>query len=127
MRSGGLNAANWAVVTEYQETLKPLKEATLRLEGRSKDSRYGTIYEVIPVYEHILNCLEERAQTYEDVDFNAHDEAPEDHIKINLNAAWRKGNEYYNKLDDSPVYYAAVCLHPYYKYYCENSWADKPR
>ncbi|KAI1591535.1 hypothetical protein PtrCC142_011775, partial [Pyrenophora tritici-repentis] len=23
-------------------------------------------------------------------------------------------------------YYAATCLHPYYKYYCENSWVDKP-
>ena len=23
------------------------------------------------------------------------------------------------------MYYAAVCLHPYYKYYCEKSWRDK--
>jgi hypothetical protein len=49
-----------------------------------------------------------------------------DHLYINLRAAWRKANEYYNKLDDSSIYYAATCLHPYYKYYCENSWEDKP-
>jgi hypothetical protein len=24
------------------------------------------------------------------------------------------------------AYYAAVCLSPYYKYYCDNSWANKP-
>jgi hypothetical protein len=49
-----------------------------------------------------------------------------DHLHINLRAAWHKANDYYNKLDDSPTYYAATCLHPYYKYYCENSWRDKP-
>ena len=49
-----------------------------------------------------------------------------DHLYINLRAAWRKANEYYNKLDDSSIYYAVTCLHPYYKYYYENSWEDKP-
>jgi hypothetical protein len=121
MRSSSLTAADWAVITEYQEALKPLKEATLRLKGRGKDGKYGAIYEVIPVYEHVLNCLEERLQLYRDVDFNAHCEAPEDHLKINLNAAWRKANNYYSKLDATLIYYAAACLHPYYKFYCENS------
>ena len=44
-----------------------------------------------------------------------------DHLYINLCAAWRKANEYYNKLNDLSVYYAVTCLYPYYKYYCENS------
>jgi hypothetical protein len=44
---------------------------------------------------------------------------------MNLRAAWKKAKSYYNKLDDSPVYYAATCLHPYYKYYCENAWENK--
>ena len=48
-----------------------------------------------------------------------------DHLHINLRAAWNKANEYYNKLDDSAVYYAATCLHLYYKYYCENAWEHK--
>ncbi|KAI1522888.1 hypothetical protein PtrCC142_011668 [Pyrenophora tritici-repentis] len=38
-----------------------------------------------------------------------------------------KAEEYYRKLDDSPVYYAATCLYPYYKYYCENLWEHKDR
>jgi hypothetical protein len=36
-----------------------------------------------------------------------------------------KANDYYGKLDKSPVYYAACCLHPRYKYYCKNSWVEK--
>jgi len=133
MRSNGLTAADWAVVTEYIDVLKPLKSATKRLEGRGKDAdgrvgggRYGAIAEVIPVFEFILTYYEQRIKAYEAVDYNAHDEAPEDHLVINLRAAWAKANDYYNKLDLSPVYYAATLLHPRYKTYCEVAWADKP-
>lgn len=125
MRSTGLTAADWAVITEYQDCLEPLKLGTERLEGRGKAGKFGAIYEVIPVFEYILSALEARTRPYEQVDFN-HTDAPEDHLHINLRTAWSKANKYYDKLDRSPAYYAAVCLHPYYKYYCENSWADKP-
>ncbi|KAA8620717.1 Condensation multi-domain protein [Pyrenophora tritici-repentis] len=125
MRSTGLTAADWAVITEYQDCLEPLKLATEKLEGRGKAGKYGAIYETIPVFEYVLGALEARTRSYEQVDFNPPD-APEDHLFVNLRAAWSKANDYYNKLDRSPAYYAATCLHPYYKYYCENSWVDKP-
>jgi hypothetical protein len=125
MRSTGLTAADWAVITEYQDCLEPLKLATERLEGRGKAGKFGAIYEIIPVFEYILGALEARTRPFERVDFNPTD-APEDHLIINLRAAWAKANKYYEKLDDSPAYYAAVCLDPYYKYYCDNSWANKP-
>ncbi|RAQ98639.1 HAT domain-containing protein [Stemphylium lycopersici] len=95
MRSTGLRAADWAVIAEYQDCLTP------------------------------LNQLKDQARLFEQVDFNAHLEAPEDHLKVNLLAAWAKANDYYSKLDASPAYYAAVCLHPYYKTYCDVAWADK--
>jgi hypothetical protein len=107
------------------ECLRPLKHATSRLEGRGKSGKFGAIYEIIPVFEYLLTSLETLALPYSYVDYNAHLEAPEDHLAINLKAAWRKANDYYNKLDQSPAYYAAVCLHPYYKFYCDNSWRDK--
>ncbi|KAI0567954.1 hypothetical protein Alg130_12404, partial [Pyrenophora tritici-repentis] len=37
-----------------------------------------------------------------------------------------KAREYYNKLDLSPAYYAAIILHPRYKSYLDAAWADKP-
>lgn len=55
MRSTGLRAADWAVIAEYQDCLTPLKYATKRLEGRSRDGKYGAIYEVIPVFEYVLS------------------------------------------------------------------------
>jgi hypothetical protein len=45
----GLTAADWVVVTEYIDVLKPLKSATKRLEGRGKSRHFGAIAEIIPV------------------------------------------------------------------------------
>ena len=55
MRSTGLRAADWAVIAEYQNCLTPLKYATKRLEGRSKDSRYRAMYKVILVFKYVLS------------------------------------------------------------------------
>ena len=126
MRSGGLTADDWAVITEYMDALKPLKAATKRLEGRGNSGRFGCIAEVIPVFEYILTYYEQRVQLYEAVDYNAHNDAPEDHLAINMRAAWAKASDYYAKLDLSPAYYAATILHPYYRSYCDKSWVDKP-
>jgi hypothetical protein len=60
MRSDGLTAADWAVVTEYMDVLKPLKAATKRLKGRGKSGKFGAIAEIIPVFEYILNYYEQR-------------------------------------------------------------------
>ncbi|KAF2023001.1 hypothetical protein EK21DRAFT_20258, partial [Setomelanomma holmii] len=48
-----------------------------------------------------------------------HDEAPEHHLPINLQAAIVKARDYYNRLDLSPAYYAATILHPRLKNYCD--------
>ena len=126
MRSDGLTAAKWAVITEYIDVLKPLKLATKRLEGRSDSGSFGAIAEIIPLFEHLLSYYEQRVKAYEAVNYNAHDEAPEDHLAINLRATWAKANECYTKLDNSPAYYAATILHPYYIHYCDKAWAEKP-
>ena len=126
MRSGGLTAHDWGVVTDYMEVLKPLKEATKRLEGRGGEFNFGSIAEVIPVFEYLLLVLEARLQQFERVPFDAHAEAPEDHLPTNLSNALIKAREYYTKLDSSPAYYAATILHPRLKHYCDTAWAEKP-
>ena len=123
MRSEGLSAADWAVITEYVDVLKPLKVATERLEGRKKqlhhlNGRYGAVYEIIPTFEQLINAYTQRLLPYTSVDYEPA-EAPEDHLAINLRAALAKLRSYYSKLDDSPAYYAAVALYPRYCSYCK--------
>ncbi|PWO19614.1 hypothetical protein PtrARCrB10_11884, partial [Pyrenophora tritici-repentis] len=112
-------------VNEYLAMLRPLKLATKRLKGRGTYKQFGSLAEVIPVFETILSSYKERVESYSGVNYDEPG-APEDHIAINLRAAWAKANEYYIKLDDSPAYYAATSLHPAYKHYCDNAWRDKP-
>ncbi|KAA8620617.1 Dimer-Tnp-hAT domain-containing protein [Pyrenophora tritici-repentis] len=126
MRSDGINAHDWQVIAEYIDVLRPLKQATKRLEGRGKSGAFGAIAEVILVFEYLLGVYEDRLQSYEDVIYDEHTESPEDHLAINLRAALVKAREYYNKLDLSPAYYAAIILHPRYKSYLDAAWADKP-
>ncbi|KAI2483220.1 hypothetical protein Ptr902_05537 [Pyrenophora tritici-repentis] len=73
-------------LTKYVLVLEPLKEATKRLEARSKAGRFGAIYEVIPVFEAVLAVYEQLLKNHESVDYNANS-APEDHLPINLRAA----------------------------------------
>jgi hypothetical protein len=103
------------VITEYVNCLQPLKNAPERLEGRGKTGRFGALYEILLLFEYLPGALDISAKPFEHVNFNAYAEAPEDHLVINLKAAWRKADEYYTKLKDSPAYYAAVCLHLYYE------------
>jgi hypothetical protein len=126
MRSTGLTADDWQVVTEYIDVLGPLKACTKRLEGRGGQGNFGAIAEIIPTFEYLLSELESRLQSYEDVAHDAHKDAPEDHLAINLRAVLLKAREYYNKFDLSPAYYAATILHPRYKTYCNTAWAQNP-
>ncbi|KAF2474531.1 uncharacterized protein BDR25DRAFT_214477, partial [Lindgomyces ingoldianus] len=47
---------------------------------------------------------------------------PGDYLVINVWTGWEKLEKYYCKLGDSPTYYAATILHPYYKLYYDNLW-----
>ncbi|KAG9387108.1 Dimer-Tnp-hAT domain containing protein, partial [Pyrenophora tritici-repentis] len=93
MRSDGINAHDWQVIAEYIDVLRPLKQATKRLEGRGKSGAFGAIAEVIPVFEYLLGVYEDRLQSYEDVIHDEHTESPEDHLAINLRAALVKARE----------------------------------
>lgn len=76
MRSDGLTAADWAVITEYINVLRPLKTATKRFEGRGKSGSFGSIAEIIPVFEVLFSKFEEKLQNYDAVDHYQHNEAP---------------------------------------------------
>lgn len=51
----------------------------------------------------------------------------EHHFSANINAAWQKLDEYYTRTDDTPIYRAAVFLHPLLKWrWFDRYWSTKP-
>ena len=86
MRLDGLTAADWAVILEYIEVLKPLKQATKQLKGRGKSGQFSALYLVILVFKTLLHELKQRVKLYNYVNYEQIN-APKDHLPINLRAA----------------------------------------
>ncbi|TKA64011.1 hypothetical protein B0A49_09567 [Cryomyces minteri] len=107
---GGLNSYDWDVVAHYVKILQPLREATKRLEARGATGRYGAIWEVIPTMNWLLQVFEEAKERVAEATTENYpnQEALEDHYSTNVNRGWKKLRKYFEKLDDTPAYYAAA-------------------
>lgn len=56
-----------------------------------------------------------------------HEQDEEPHLRISCNLGWMKLNEYYTLTEDSPVYLAALVLHPAFRWSTvESQWVDHP-
>jgi hypothetical protein len=100
--------------------LKPLKEATIQLQGQV--GWYSHVWEVLPIFQRLFERLERVKGLYTiDNETGVSQACPEavelqqeHHFKFNVNLPWQKLNEYYERLHDTPVYTAALVLHPHY-------------
>lgn len=69
---------------------------------------YSNVWDVIHSFEYLLGVLEH----YKSV---AKDFPEPEHFKVGVNMAWEKLEKYYSKLDETPIYYAALAFHPTYR------------
>ena len=128
----------------------------MMLQGHA-GGRFGDIWQVLPAYEQVLRRLEALKIQYpateppnqadvpstllatfnnsEELSYGAtavatetsDDTTAEHHLSINITIAWQKLDEYYQKLDDNPIYVAAIVLHPRMKWhYLEQRWKERP-
>lgn len=125
---GALTSNDWDVIINYIDILSPIREATKMLKARGKSGLHGAIWEVIPTLNWLLNLFEEKKARVAEATMEGYpDQEPiKDHYAINLNRGWLKLQKYFKKLNETPVYYAAVLLHPLYKNFCKYTWADRP-
>jgi hypothetical protein len=179
-------------LAEITDILKLFEKLTIALQSKAKDATHGSVWEIFPAIELLLEHLEYQKVVYQDYDepLNpsqvpdqppAHDQPPANqpliddqppahstrqrrqnhhphlspepqpanraqpqprsrrdandelndanrrHIRTAINNAWDKLNIYYIKTDDTPVYLAALVLHPGQKWkYFELKWAGRP-
>ena len=127
-----LSTDDWSVITRYIDILKPLKDATMQLQGHA-GGRFGAIWRVLPIYEKMLTHFEEQVYQYpiakellqkdylDDNDYlttaaivaiTESATTSEHHFSINIKLAWQKLDSYYNKLDNTALYVGAVVLYP---------------
>ncbi|KAL9564063.1 hypothetical protein ACKAV7_011837 [Fusarium commune] len=114
-----LDDDDWHTLIIYLEVLKPFEEATTRMQGNPSTASGSRVWDMLPTYEFLLQHLEEFKTRYKD--------HKEQHFRYNINQAWMKLNKYYGLTDDSPIYVAAVVLHPRMKWsFVDKFWNDRP-
>ena len=104
-----------------------IRDTTKLLQG-SAGGKFGAIWQVLPTFEKLLSHFESLrvqypiAETIPSVDSSIL--TSQHHFATSINLGWQKLNEYYDKLDETPVYVAAVVLHPRMEWrYLEKRWA----
>jgi hypothetical protein len=110
-----------AILTVFETAVKTLEgDGHIRRRKQGWTGSYGNIWDVVLGYELLLNTLEEYKQL-------AADFPDPEHFSIGINLAWDKLDEYYQRLDETPIYYTAMALHPAYRWdWFDETWAHKP-
>ncbi|KAG6989601.1 hypothetical protein FocnCong_v021165 [Fusarium oxysporum f. sp. conglutinans] len=110
-----------AILTVFETVVKTLEgDGHIRRRKQGWTGSYGNIWDVVLGYELLLNTLEEYKQL-------AADSPDPEHFRIGINLAWDKLDEYYRRLDETPIYYTAMALHPAYRWdWFDETWAHKP-
>ena len=96
---------DWAIINEVLDMLEPLKYFTKRIENRPSEHTANGIRDVYDSLQYILSQMEKLKVEYSESSTSAIFWAAIEH-------AWAKANEYYTKLDNSPVYTAALLFDP---------------
>ncbi|KAF6524810.1 hypothetical protein HZS61_010605 [Fusarium oxysporum f. sp. conglutinans] len=88
-----------AILTVFETVVKTLEgDGHIRRRKQGWTGSYGNIWDVVLGYELLLNTLEEYKQL-------AADFPDPEHFRIGINLAWDKLDEYYRRLDETPIYY----------------------
>ena len=101
---------DWIILAKIKDLLQAFYDATL-----STESRKSTLENVLPTMDFILDTFEKGKKLYTMDPF----------LGPCINSGWAKMNQYYSMTESSPVYIAALVLHPGYKWlYFEDNWSE---
>ena len=99
--------------------MEPFYEQTVYLQSRAENSSHGAIWEAFPSIEyllsHILHAMEAYKYNIKPSEPASADEATaaaRKHMKTSLDNCHGKLDQYYQLMDETPVYAAATVLNP---------------
>jgi hypothetical protein len=116
-----LTTEDWEMIQKFVDLLRPFKAMTKELEGNANkagsEGSKGAIWEVLESMDFLSLKLEGLAASLQ------HEEA--NYFTVGIETGWQKLQKYYDLTDQSPIYRAAIVLHPASKeFYFEEKWAN---
>jgi len=120
LRHDELTPEDWAILTDIMQFLQPFRRWQLMLQGHRTQ---GALFDVLPAMDELLLHMEDRKAAYTAL--------PQDkvshHMITAINNAWALLDKYYNKVDETPVYYSAIALQPEMKLqWFREEWEGRP-
>ncbi|EXU94500.1 hAT family dimerization domain protein [Metarhizium robertsii] len=107
-----LNAADWVELERFYELLKPFYVLTKTMEGNANkpgaEGGHGAVWETLKTMDYLFIKFKQAAYETRLEDAS--------HFKSGIDCGWSKLEDYYVKSDRTPVYRAALALHPSYGY-----------
>jgi hypothetical protein len=115
-----LHPEDWTILTDIMQFLQPFRKWQLMLQGHRTQ---GALFDVLPAMDELLLHMEDRKAAYNAL---PSDEVTH-HMVTAIKNAWSLLDKYYNMIDDTPVYYSAIALHPEMKLqWFRDEWQDCP-
>lgn len=116
-----LTAEDWEMIRKFVDLLRPFKAMTNELEGNANKAgsagSKGAVWEVLESMDFLNLKLEGLAASFR------HEEA--NYFNVGIETGWQKLQRYYRLTDQSPIYRAAIVLHPGSKeFYFEEKWVE---
>ena len=117
-----LSDDDWEVLTELHDAIEPFRGMTRYLESRAFHAHHGSVWETLPTLECLMGHMEALKTKYR----NSTSEKAKS-MKVMVNCAWVKLEEYYKYTDDVWVGYAfAKMLHPVNRMnYFNKNWTNQ--
>ncbi|EKG18607.1 Ribonuclease H-like protein [Macrophomina phaseolina MS6] len=124
LKKDALDAEDWRQLELYLALLRPFKSLTKRMEGMAdKDGREGShsaLWEILKSMDYMHSHLIAASKR-----INSDLEYFKEPYTAGVNAATFKLNEYYDLTDKTPLYRAAIILHPSIKLeYFREYWKE---
>jgi hypothetical protein len=112
----------------WRDILVPFRELCEQEEGRAQklgqEGQYGTLWRVLYGMNFMSDVLE---KVQEEVNKPQVDLEQTEHYNTGINTAWLKLEKYFKLVNCSPLYTAAIVLHPGWRFeYFEDKWAEHP-
>ncbi len=117
-----LTERDWTDLEHFFHLLRPLKKLTKKMQGNAnktgREGSYGAVWEVLKSMDWMFVKLKEASDAIaaNPTEYSAY-------YKTGVDTGYIKLVKYFNLTDQSPIYRAAIVLHPAHKYdYFEEKW-----
>jgi hypothetical protein len=122
-----LTVDDWEQLREVMLVLKPFHDYTNRSQGKPEDAHRGSVSDYLITLNKLTEIMRIKKENYSSQVENSNASPAVKHLSQCLLNSWFVLDKYFARLDDSPIYYAAVITQPTMNWrWFQTKWVAHP-